>query len=88
MGIGNCMGSLNSILGPLLTGWIVTDSKDASLWRIIFFITAAYYLIGNTTFVLMGKGEVQPWNYAPLKEASSQEDIKETDIEKKAELKS
>lgn len=50
---------------------------DAALWRIIFFITAGYYLIGNTTFVLFGKCDIQPWNYAEI----------ETDPEKNVQKK-
>lgn len=66
MGIGNFLGSLNSIVGPLIVGWVVTDSTDVALWRIIFFITAGYYLLGNTAFVVFGKGTIQPWNYSTL----------------------
>lgn len=40
--------------------------SDASLWRIAFFITAGYYLIGNTLFVVFGTAKVQPWNYSEL----------------------
>lgn len=86
MGISNFLGSLNSIMGPLIVGWIVTDlvwrraigllngvikilfyfQTDPVLWRIIFFITAGYYFVGNSLFVLFGKGTIQSWNYAPL----------------------
>lgn len=38
--------------------------SDVKLWRIVFFLTAGYYLIGNTSFVLFGKGTIQPWNYS------------------------
>ena len=31
-------------------------------WRIVFFIAAGFYFVGNLLFVVLGKTEVQPWN--------------------------
>lgn len=105
MGFSNLMGGLNSIMAPLIAGWIVTDSvsmmdddisldpkfiihhlqSDVTLWRIVFFLAAGYYLVGNTVFVLFGKGTVQPWNYSAVNTngAAALEDAKKRDIENK-----
>ncbi|XP_022226100.2 putative inorganic phosphate cotransporter isoform X2 [Drosophila obscura] len=67
MGITNCVANIMSIIAPLLVGVIVTDEKDPDLWRIVFFIAAGFYLVGNGLFVIFGKAEVQPWNDPPAK---------------------
>lgn len=42
-----------------ITGSFQTDPMQ---WRIIFFIAAGIYLIGNLMFVIFGKASVQMWN--------------------------
>jgi len=36
-------------------------------WRLVFFIAAAIYLVGNALFILFGTANVQPWNDPPAK---------------------
>lgn len=31
-------------------------------WRIVFYITAAIYFLGNLIFIIFGTGNVQPWD--------------------------
>ncbi|KAI8118081.1 putative inorganic phosphate cotransporter [Lucilia cuprina] len=62
MGITNCAANIMSIIAPLIVGFIVTNEKDPDQWRIIFFIAAGFYFIGNLCFILFGKTEVQSWN--------------------------
>ncbi|XP_073812051.1 putative inorganic phosphate cotransporter isoform X1 [Musca autumnalis] len=64
MGITNCAANIMSIIAPLIVGFIVTNEKNPDQWRIIFFIAAGFYFIGNLLFVLFGKVEVQSWNDA------------------------
>lgn len=33
-----------------------------SEWKIIFFIAAAFFFLGNLIFVIFGKASIQPWN--------------------------
>lgn len=35
---------------------------NISQWRIVFFIAAGTYFVGNTLFVVFGKTDIQPWN--------------------------
>ncbi|XP_068146982.1 putative inorganic phosphate cotransporter isoform X1 [Drosophila tropicalis] len=65
MGITNCVANIMSIIAPLLVGFIVTDEHDATQWRVVFFIAAAIYLVGNGLFVIFGKANIQPWNDPP-----------------------
>ncbi|XP_059484307.1 putative inorganic phosphate cotransporter isoform X2 [Neocloeon triangulifer] len=71
MGITNCLGNFMSILGPLVVGFIVTDKHDAEQWRIVWLISAAIYVVGNSVFVIFGSGETQPWNSADYLQAKA-----------------
>ncbi|KAH8307259.1 hypothetical protein KR044_008639, partial [Drosophila immigrans] len=62
MGISNGIANVMSIIGPLLVGVIVTNKEDANQWRLVFFIAAGFYLVGNGLFVLFGKANIQKWN--------------------------
>lgn len=62
MGITNCVSNLLSIAAPLAVGLIVNDEKNPEQWKIVFFITAGFFFIGNLMFVLFGKTTTQSWN--------------------------
>ncbi|XP_037950301.1 putative inorganic phosphate cotransporter [Teleopsis dalmanni] len=62
MGITNLAANVMSLLAPLTVGFIVTDVTNPSQWRIIFFIAAIFYFIGNLLFIVFGKATVQTWN--------------------------
>uniref|UniRef100_A0A1L8DEJ4 Putative inorganic phosphate cotransporter n=2 Tax=Nyssomyia neivai TaxID=330878 RepID=A0A1L8DEJ4_9DIPT len=62
MGVTNFFANIMSILGPLFVGIIVSDNTNPAQWRMVFFVAAAIFFLGNTFFVLFGSGEVQPWN--------------------------
>ncbi|KAK0174774.1 hypothetical protein PV327_010504 [Microctonus hyperodae] len=63
MSITNCVASVIAILAPLIVGEIVTgDQSDVMQWRIVFYITAAIYFLGNLIFIIFGTGSVQPWD--------------------------
>ncbi|KAL5286732.1 hypothetical protein ACFFRR_008004 [Megaselia abdita] len=71
MGITNCAANVMSIIAPLVVGFIVTDEENAFQWRIVFFISAAFFFTGNLLFCLFGKTEVQPWNNGPVSRRQS-----------------
>ncbi|XP_055837640.1 putative inorganic phosphate cotransporter [Episyrphus balteatus] len=75
MGITNCAANVMSIVAPLTVGIIVTEETNPLQWRLVFFITGGFYLVGNALFLLFGKTEVQPWNYpSPRERRSSDQD--------------
>lgn len=41
---------------------LIFSQGNVSQWRIVFFVAAGIYFIGNTMFVIFGKTEVQSWN--------------------------
>ncbi|KAH8306921.1 hypothetical protein KR044_001082, partial [Drosophila immigrans] len=62
MGICNGIANFMSLAAPLLVGIVVTDYHDVHQWRIVFFVAAAVYFIGNCVFLIFGRTNVQPWN--------------------------
>ncbi|XP_053964654.1 putative inorganic phosphate cotransporter [Anastrepha ludens] len=75
MGVANCMANLMGVLAPLLVGFIVTDTKNVNQWRTIFYVTAAFYFVGNLLFILFGQTTIQKWNY-PKEEQQQRDHIK------------
>ncbi|KAM7343118.1 putative inorganic phosphate cotransporter isoform 2-T3 [Cochliomyia hominivorax] len=71
MGITNCIANISSLCAPLVVGAIVNDEENPNEWRIVFFIAAGVYLIGNGLFVIFGKATVQPWNDQDVKNSSA-----------------
>ena len=49
--------------------------KQTSGWRIVFFLTAAFYLIGAITFPIFGSASVQSWNDSPVMESKKNSKI-------------
>ncbi|XP_067632669.1 putative inorganic phosphate cotransporter [Eurosta solidaginis] len=62
VGIANCFSSFMGILAPLAVGFIVTDTKNITQWRIVFFLSGAIAFFGNLLFLLFGTTKVQWWN--------------------------
>ncbi|GAB0094566.1 putative inorganic phosphate cotransporter [Sergentomyia squamirostris] len=78
MGITNGAANIMSIIAPLLVGFVVQDSTDPYQWRLVFFISSAVYLVGNTLFVIFGRTDIQAWNNPTQKQSM---DAKEKEIE-------
>ncbi|XP_067632691.1 putative inorganic phosphate cotransporter [Eurosta solidaginis] len=75
MGITNCAANVISIIAPLTVGLIVTDETNAEQWRIVFYVSAFFYFVGNLFFILFGCTSSQPWNFPqnPTPRSSTQD---------------
>ncbi|XP_068145044.1 putative inorganic phosphate cotransporter [Drosophila tropicalis] len=62
MGITNGAANVMSALAPLAVGWIVTDPENVNDWRMVFFLAAFFYFIGNLLFVIFGRTNIQKWD--------------------------
>nr|XP_003704538.2 PREDICTED: putative inorganic phosphate cotransporter isoform X2 [Megachile rotundata] len=62
MSITNCIASVIAIIAPLVCSEIAYEETNASLWNIVFYLSAAIYVLGNLVFIIFGQAEVQPWN--------------------------
>ncbi len=54
--IENVIGTIPGIVSPILTGYIVRDESQGE-WAVIFYITAAIYVVGALTFCMFGRGD-------------------------------
>lgn len=59
-GIGNSCATIPGIIAPYLVG-VLTSNQKQEEWRIVFFITAAVYLLGGIVGLLFTTGNVEPW---------------------------
>ncbi|CAD7015089.1 putative inorganic phosphate cotransporter [Ceratitis capitata] len=63
MGITNCVANVISIIAPLTVGLIVTDEENPTQWRIVFYVSAFFYFVGNLFFLIFGRTSPQKWNF-------------------------
>ena len=69
-GIGNSLGSVAGIFGPIFIGFLVNhvdpndDKKLHQQWRLAFISASVVWMIGSLQFCVFGSAEVQPWNSA------------------------
>ncbi|XP_014257225.1 putative inorganic phosphate cotransporter isoform X2 [Cimex lectularius] len=78
MGLTNGISNISAILGPLFVGYVVTDVTNADLWRIVFYVSAGVFFVGNLVFIIFGSGEIQDFN----KVSDKEERYESKDIEK------
>ncbi|KAH8407687.1 hypothetical protein KR222_010744 [Zaprionus bogoriensis] len=62
MGITNAAANIMSALAPLAVGQIVKDTNNVDDWRVVFFVAAGFYFVGNLLFVVFGRTETQWWD--------------------------
>ncbi|XP_046680590.1 putative inorganic phosphate cotransporter [Homalodisca vitripennis] len=75
MGITNCFANFPAIFAPMVAGFIVEDQENRDQWMILFYISAAFFFMGNLVFILFGTTNVQPWNnIKPAKKGSYSKD--------------
>ncbi|XP_039292836.1 LOW QUALITY PROTEIN: putative inorganic phosphate cotransporter [Nilaparvata lugens] len=72
-GLSNGSANITAILGPLFVGFVIENEHSIVEWRKAFIASAAFFLLGNILFVLLGSGETQPWNQPNNKKKSEDE---------------
>ncbi|KAG0717620.1 putative inorganic phosphate cotransporter [Chionoecetes opilio] len=65
MGITNCAATVPGFLAPMVVGALVDGKETVGQWKLVFWIAAIVYLVGNTFYVIFVSGEEQPWNNLP-----------------------
>ncbi|RUS79713.1 hypothetical protein EGW08_012521 [Elysia chlorotica] len=61
LAITNGFGTIPGFLSPLLVGSLTNNNQTRGQWMIVFYITAAIYVVGASIFALLAQGEVQQW---------------------------
>ena len=57
--IGNTIANVTGIVTPIITGNILGDKSSASVgrWRVVFFISAAFYVFATLVWVIFMRGK-------------------------------
>ncbi|GAB0096035.1 MFS domain-containing protein [Sergentomyia squamirostris] len=73
MGIVTTFGSISGTIAPIVAGYIVkTGSHDE--WKIVFYISASFCILGMIVFTAFGQGTIQSWA-KPIKPNSLQREV-------------
>jgi len=75
LGITNCAANIMGFVAPTVTGYIVAGHNDVPHWRMVFFIAAMIYCLGNTIFLVFGTAKEQKWNTMHVTEEVEEEDL-------------
>ncbi|UYV71568.1 hypothetical protein LAZ67_8003711 [Cordylochernes scorpioides] len=75
MGISNCIATIPGIISPTIAGHITTHETQKE-WQLVFFISAAIYIVGAAFYGGLASGERQPWaaqaeDYSPVVESQT-----------------
>merc|ERR1719447_2545408 len=62
LGITNCAANMMGVVAPAVAGYLTQDHSDAPHWRVVFFVAALVYIMGNTIFLVWGSAKEQSWN--------------------------
>ncbi|CAG0923867.1 unnamed protein product [Notodromas monacha] len=62
-----------AMLGPLISGIIITGHQTLAKWALVFRIAAAINISNVVLFTIFGSAEVQPWNDPPSQDDSTEE---------------
>ncbi|XP_045593842.1 sialin [Procambarus clarkii] len=73
LGITNTIGNVPGFLAPMINGAIINNQQTLPQWRIVFFITAAIYVLDTVIYLVFASAEVQPWNNSQLQHPESGE---------------
>ncbi|XP_069685198.1 putative inorganic phosphate cotransporter isoform X2 [Periplaneta americana] len=61
MAIVNGIGAISGIVTPYLVG-VLTPNSTIQEWRIVFWVVLGVFFVTNVIFIILGSGELQPWN--------------------------
>ncbi|CAB0004837.1 unnamed protein product [Nesidiocoris tenuis] len=61
MALVNGIGAISGIITPTLIGYL-TPNQTMMEWRKVFWVSFVVIIATNIVYVIIGSGEVQPWN--------------------------
>ncbi|KAK3802944.1 hypothetical protein RRG08_051700 [Elysia crispata] len=61
LAITNAFGTIPGFVSPLLVGFLTNNNQTRGQWQIVFYISAAIYVVGASIFVFLAQGEVLSW---------------------------
>jgi len=72
LGITNCFANIMGFVAPAVAGYITEGHSDLPHWRLVFFIAAVVYMVGNTVFLVCGSAKEEGWNRTERRRQESQ----------------
>ncbi|XP_058974381.1 sialin-like [Musca domestica] len=64
-GLANTLSSFGGFLSTWMVGALTYEDKCYHQWQIVFWILAITYISGAVVYLILGTGELQPWNNPP-----------------------
>ncbi|XP_017063188.2 sialin [Drosophila eugracilis] len=64
-GMANTLSSLGGYVSTWMVGALTYNDESFHSWQIVFWILAGTYISAALVFVVLGSGELQPWNNPP-----------------------
>ncbi|XP_076085056.1 sialin-like [Mytilus galloprovincialis] len=71
-GITNTIATIPGMVAPVIAGEL-TPNDTSEEWRNVFYVTAAFYVLGAIIYCCTARGEIQPW-------ALDKDNLKETEL--------
>lgn len=72
-GMANTLSSFGGFVSAYMVGVLTNDNQTYGQWQIVFWILAVIYIVGSTAYLIMGTGELQPWNNPPERGINNRE---------------
>lgn len=76
-GMANTLSSFGGFVSAYMVGVLTNDNQTYGQWQIVFWILAIIYIVGSLAYLIMGSGELQPWNNPPEKGALDNRETEE-----------
>lgn len=76
-GMANTLSSIGGWLSTLIVATITAHDNSFAAWRWVFWVLVLAYVLGSTTFLIFGSGEMQPWNSVIRNTAENGEKVQE-----------
>lgn len=76
-GMANTLSSFGGFVSAYMVGVLTNDNQTYGQWQIVFWILAVIYIVGSSAYLIMGTGELQPWNNPPEKGAIENRETEE-----------
>ncbi|XP_013108812.2 sialin [Stomoxys calcitrans] len=64
-GLANTLSSFGGFLSTWMVGALTYGDKSYHQWQIVFWILAVTYISGAVVYLILGTGDLQPWNNPP-----------------------
>ncbi|XP_054737160.1 putative inorganic phosphate cotransporter [Anastrepha obliqua] len=70
-GLANTLSSFGGYVSTWMVGTLTYENESYHQWQIVFGILAGTYISSAIVYIIMGSGELQPWNNPPERKRRS-----------------